>query len=172
MLWSSAKKLYSGRGGHSGSNPNLGLTAAHSSGNGGVAHGQIADRTGIIEHLDHRFIGISIYLLKGKEQSRYDPGRACSRGCYDQSHGGVGLQYSHGSGHCFVEYLTAQLNSCGFMKRKAFGFASDQTAHGCDRMLDGGRGGVLHDLQNPFHFCIQFFRRTFCFRKLPLSHDF
>ena len=32
MLWSSAKKLYSGRGGHSGSNPNLGLTAAHGTG--------------------------------------------------------------------------------------------------------------------------------------------
>ena len=135
MLWSSAKKLYSGRGGHSGSDPNLGLTAAHSSGNGGIAHGQIADRTGIIEHLYHRFIGISIYILKGKEQSRYDPGRACSRGCYDQSHGGVDLENAYRISDRLGHHVPAEILSFLPEGMKLFAFAADHASHADDLFL-------------------------------------
>ena len=121
---------------HCGCDADLSLTAADCACNGCVAHGKVADRTGVEQGVDQPFIRDVVAVLQGKQHARQNTGAACGRCCDNQAHRSVDLKHCHRVLRRFVQHISADGAAFGRVLCQLFGFAANQAAHGLDRRFE------------------------------------
>ena len=136
LLRLAAHQLDSRAGRHCGCDADLSLTAADRACNGCVAHGKVADRTGVEQGVDQPFIRDVVAVLQGKQHARQNTGAACGRRCDNQAHRSIYLKYCHRVLRRFVQHIPADGVAFGRVLRQFFCLAANQAAHGLDRRFE------------------------------------